>query len=421
MKRNMSMKTSPYFRAAIAFALLLSFITRASSAGKSAKAGADFLEGVVTGPNGPEAGVWVIAETTDLPTRFVKIVVTDERGRYAMPELPDASYDVWVRGYGLVDSPRKKSTPGKTVNLTAVVAPDPKAAAHYYPSGHWFSLLRIPARNEFPGTGPAGNGLSPAIKNQAQYLRLIKSGACLSCHQLGNQATRELPDALRHFDTAEQAWERRLQSGQAGGNMISNLTQLGRERTLKMFADWTNRIAAGEVPPAPRRPRGLERNVVITQWDWADPKAYLHDLVSTDRRNPTLNANGLIYGSLELSADYLPVLDPVRHVASKVPLTVRDAATPAPSPLMPAPSPYWGDEAIWNSQANVHNAMFDHKGRVWITAAVRPFNNPDVFKKDSSHPSAKLFPLNSSSRHLGMYDPKTGKYTHISTGFSTHH
>src|SRR5207247_10471086 len=102
---------------------------------------------------------------------------------------------------------------------------------------------------------------------------------------------------------------------------------LGQQRTLKLFADWTDRIAAGELPPAPRRPQGIERNVVITQWDWADPKAYLHDLVSTDRRNPTVNANGLIYGALELSADYLPVLDPMRHVSSKLPLTVRDPDT----------------------------------------------------------------------------------------------
>ena len=108
------------------------------------------------------------------------------------------------------------------------------------------------------------------------------------------------------------AWERRLQSGQAGQQMIQGLGTLGRERGLQMFADWTDRIAAGEVPPAPPRPQGLERNVVITIWDWADPKAYLHDEVSTDRRNPRVNANGPIYGALELSADYIPVLDPVQ-------------------------------------------------------------------------------------------------------------
>ena len=97
------------------------------------------------------------------------------------------------------------------------------------------------------------------------------------------------------------------------------------------------------MPPTPPRPQGLERNVVITEWDWADPKVYLHDEVSTDRRNPTLNANGLIYGSLELSADYLPVLDPVKHTVSQVKLTVRDPKTPvAPAPTMPQPSPYYG-------------------------------------------------------------------------------
>ena len=57
----------------------------------------DDIGGVVTGANGPEAGVWVIAETFDLPTRYAKIVVTDDRGRYLIPDLPDANYSVWVR------------------------------------------------------------------------------------------------------------------------------------------------------------------------------------------------------------------------------------------------------------------------------------------------------------------------------------
>ena len=340
----------------------------------------DYLSGTVTGPKGPEAGVWVIAETSDLPTRYVKIVVTDDQGRYLMPELPAANYNVWVRGYGLVDSPKSKAKPGDKLDLKAVPAPDAKAAAQYYPAGHWFSLLEPPAKSEFPGTGPVGNGIAPGISNQAQYLRMIKSGGCTACHQLGTKATRELPELFSHFESTEKGWERRLQSGQAGPNMISTLVQMGGPRTLKMFADWTNRIKAGEVPAAPARPQGLERNVVITQWDWADPKAYMHDLVTTDRRNPTLNANGLIYGATELSTDYLPVLDPVRHTVSRVPLTVRDPATPPTSPAMPAPSANWGDEAIWTSRTNVHNPMIDGQGRVWITAAVRPPENPAVFK-----------------------------------------
>ena len=80
----------------------------------------DDMAGIVTGPRGPEAGVWVIAETTDLPTKFVRIVVTDDQGRYLVPDLPKAAYRVWTRGYGLVDSPKVDAAPGRLVNLTAV-------------------------------------------------------------------------------------------------------------------------------------------------------------------------------------------------------------------------------------------------------------------------------------------------------------
>jgi hypothetical protein len=381
----------------------------------------DDLGGVVTGPKGPEGGVWVIAETTDLPTKFAKIVVTDDQGRYLMPDLPKATYNVWVRGYGLVDSRKQRTTPGRALNLTATIAPNPRAAAEYYPAGYWFSLLRVPDKKEFPGTGPSGNGIAPTMRSQAEWLRSLKSGGCWACHQLGNKATREIPAALGAFPSSVHAWDRRIQSGQAGGNMVSGLNALGREGTLKIFADWTDRIAAGEIPPAPSRPRGIERNVVITMWDWADPIAYLHDVASTDRRNPTVNANGPVYGALELSADYLPVIDPVKHAKTQVALTVRDPNTPPTSPKMPAPSPYWGSEVIWTSKNNVHNPMFDEKGRMWITSAVRPPDNPDWCKAGSSHPSAKLFPIERAARHLAMWDPKTEKLTHISTCFGTHH
>ena len=382
----------------------------------------DDIGGVVTGPSGPEAGVWVIAETHDLPTRFAKIVVTDNRGRYLLPDLPSASYDVWVRGYGLIDSPKAQANPGARLDLTAVIAPDEQAAAQYYPAGYWLSLLKVPEQSEFPGTGPDGNGLSPSLQNQAQLLRLLKSGSCTACHQLGTKGTREIPAALGHIENSVAAWERRLQSGQAGRSMIGLVNFLGTEPILAMFADWTDRIAAGEVPPAPPRPEGIERNVVITQWDWADPKAYLHDVASTDRRDPAVNANGPVYGALELSADYVPVLDPVSHTASRIPLTVRDPATqPAAGSAMPAPSMYWDDEIIWTSKNNVHNPMLDERGRVWLTSTVRPPDNPAFCKEGSSHPSAQLFPLERARRHLAMYDPETQELTHISTCFSTHH
>jgi hypothetical protein len=385
-------------------------------------AGSADIGGTVTGPNGPEAGVWVIAETSDLPTKYAKIVVTDDRGRYLVPDLPKATYHIWVRGYGLIDSPKQQASPGTTVNLTAVAAPNLRAAAEYYPAGYWFSLIRVPDKSEFPGTGDAGNGINPGVKSQADWIRLMKSGGCTACHQLGTKGTREIPAALGHFDSPVDAWNRRIHSGQAGGDMAGIFAQLGARRAAEMFADWTTRIANGEVPPTPPRPQGIERNVVITEWDWADPKAYLHDEVSTDRRNPTVNANGDIYGSTELSRDYLPVLDPAKNTATTVKLTVRDSSTPpAAVQVVSQPSAYWGSEAIWTGRTNVHNAMMDAKGRVWITSTVRPRANPAVCEKGSSLPSAELFPLENSGRQLAMYDPATGKLTHISTCYSTHH
>jgi hypothetical protein len=84
--------------------------------------------------------------------RFIEIVVTDDQGRYVLPDLPRATYNVWVRGYGLVDSPTVQGTPGKTLNLTAVPAPDARAAAGYYPASYWLLRASSPAPDR-RGTG----------------------------------------------------------------------------------------------------------------------------------------------------------------------------------------------------------------------------------------------------------------------------
>ena len=113
----------------------------------------DDIAGTVTSAKGPEAGVWVIAETSDLPTKFVKIVVTDDQGNYVVPELPKAKYKVWVRGYGLVDSQPVEALPGARQDLKAVIAPDAKAAAEVYPANYWYALIHPPAASEFPERG----------------------------------------------------------------------------------------------------------------------------------------------------------------------------------------------------------------------------------------------------------------------------
>jgi len=385
----------------------------------------DDIGGVVTGANGPEAGVWVIAETRGLPTRLIKTVVTDDRGRYLVPDLPAAEYDVWVRGYGLVDSPKVKSNPGKVVNLKAVAAPDRKAAAQYYPAQYWFSLLQLPPKSDFPGTGDSGNGIATNIRTQGEWVRqIVNTDGCTGCHQMGGKATREIPASiLGQFEDTKMAWDRRIQSGQAGGGMNARFTQVGRQRALGMYADWTDRIAKGELPSAtPARPQGRERNVVITTWDWADPKVYLHDALSSDKRNPTVNANGPIYGALEDSGDYFPVVDPKTNTASQVKLAPRDPNTPSSADNPPAaPSPYWGDEAIWNSKTTVHSFAMDKQGRVWAAGRIRAPQTPAWCQAGSDHPSAKLFPINQGQRGLIMYDPKTKQVTTIDTCFTWGH
>jgi hypothetical protein len=384
--------------------------------------GRNDLGGVVTGAGGPEAGVWVIAETTDLPTKLAKIVVTDDRGRYLIPDLPQAGYVVWVRGYGLVDSPRAEARPGARLDLRAAAAPSAAAAAEYYPAIYWYSMLRIPDRSLFPGTGAKGNGMAEHMKTQAEWLAGVKSLGCMSCHALGTKGTRTIPKALGSFASSYEAWGRRVASGQAMRQMTAALARLDAQRALELFADWTDRIAAGELPASrPERPRGVERNVVLTLWDWSSPTAYLHDLIGTDKRKPTVNAWGKLYGTTEDSSDWFPVLDPRTNSATLLRHPVRDARTPSSKSAPMAPSPYWGSQPIWDSQTSMHNPMMDERGRVWFTARIRPSANPGFCRKGSSHPSARAFPLESASRHLSRYDPASGKFTLIGTCFPTHH
>src|SRR5260370_28927235 len=145
--------------AVAAFAIAAPTQVRAQAQAAGITIDGDDIGGVVTGPRGAEAGVWVIAETNDLATKFAKIVVTDDQGRYVIPDLPKANYTIWVRGYGLVDSPKVQSAPGKLVNLTATPAPTEPPAPEHYPGMYWYSLLEIPARDQFPRTGANGNGI----------------------------------------------------------------------------------------------------------------------------------------------------------------------------------------------------------------------------------------------------------------------
>jgi hypothetical protein len=374
---------------------------------------ADDVGGTVRGPGGPEAGVWVIAETDAFDTRYAKIVVTDERGEYVVPDLPEAIYQVWVRGYGLLDSQKVSTKPGTARDIEVLPASDAASAARVYPAAYWYAMLRLPAEHDVAFLGGGRN----------EYLMWIKNMSCVGCHQLGNLATRTLPPSLGKFADSQAAWVQRIQSGQAGGSMTSLAMGHLRGVPIRYFADWTDRIAAGATPQArPARPQGVERNIVATVRDWSNERAYLHDLTGTDRRKPTVNGYGPLYGAPELSTDLLPILDPRTNSASVFATPVRDADTPTTrtDPVV-GRSPYWGEEAIWDSRANIHNPMLDGRGRVWLTARVRAPANPAFCRAGSTHPSAQRFPLDQSGRQLAVLDPASGKYTFVDTCFGTHH
>jgi len=391
-------------------------------------AAVDYIGGVVQGAQGPEAGVWVIAETKDLATNFIKIVVTDDRGRFMLPGLPAANYRVWVRGYGLVDSTPIESKPTvNAVTLRATAAKTPQEAARIYPGNYWLSLLEPPAKAEFPGTGAQGNGLGPNMQSQNVWINSLKSD-CNFCHQLGNQLTRSVDHVLKakpELKSHIEAWEWRLGTGVRGTSMYSVLTNQGKDRSLKTYADWTERIAKGEVPPAPARPKGVERNLVLTLWDVGDDHSFMHDEISTSRSNPSVNAGGPIY-AVSAGHGQLVVLNPKENSTFALDIPTREPKEKVPSrfPAPNRPSLHWGNEHLWGNPpydpADPHNPMIDSKGRVWMTSKIR--SNPDpAWCSDPSNKYADWFPLRASGRQASYYDPRTQKFTLVDTCYATHH
>ena len=247
-------------------------MTRATAQGGDApRIDNDDIGGVVTSTKGPEAGVWVIAETTDLPTKMARIVVTDDRGRYVIPDLPKGNYSVWVRGYGLVDSAKSDECAWPDGEPDGTLSAQPARRGRVLP-GELLVRAGAAARQE---------RVPRHRRKRERHFRSDAqpggSGSTTSRHPRARRATRwatrrraRCRQNLGKFGTSVEAWNHRLQAGIDGGaGMYANTNRFGRDRVLKMFADWTDRIAGGEIPQAPPRPQGVERNFVVTVWDWA--------------------------------------------------------------------------------------------------------------------------------------------------------
>src|SRR5437773_181794 len=274
-----------------------------------------------------------------------------------------------------------------------------RAAAQVYPANYWLSLLKI----------PKGDLSDKDV--------VIETKRCFSCHQVGDVATREISKNLGSYKSGLEKWDHHVTMGPSGPGMASNFKAMGAQR--KAYADWTDRIAEGAYPKQiPPRPTGVERNLVISMWDWAMPTSRRSDVAATHERNPTLNANGLIYGAIQ-GSDILAGLDPRKNETSmiKIPSNapLLDSDTPA--------SPYWGTEKIWQRQADPRSPAMDSHGRVWLTARIRAPQQQPAFCKDGSiNKFAKYFPLSGpSARQIEMYDPKTKQFTMIDSCFAADH
>ncbi len=411
-------------------ALLTSAVGMAQVPGPAERAYAEgFITGTVTSANGPEAGVWVIAETHETNTPLIKIVVTDDDGKYTLPQMPNATYDVWVRGYGLVDSAKVEGRPGDTaLDLTAVIAPTPLEAAQVYPGDYWMSLLEIPAADQFPGTGTfaeGGNGyLANNMQVQADWIHSFKKD-CNFCHQLGNHLTRSLDhmDALG-FDTHEEAWIYRTSLGVRGGSMQGVFLAFGMDGMAKTMSDWTRAIEDGAYPEAPPRPSGVERNVVVTLWDIGGPQDFMHDIISTDRNNPTVNGYGPLY-AVSAGHGTLEVIDPITNDNYKFEIPTREDPREVNSRFPPPgnPSNFWGMEHLWGLEnpSDPHNPMIGPDGRVWSTSKIRNDQPSWCSDPNSTNKFVQYSPIGRSNRQASVFDPKTQQFELIDTCFATHH
>jgi hypothetical protein len=360
----------------------------------------DDIGGVVTSSRGPEAGVWVIAETSELPTKFARIVVTDDQGRYLLPDLPAATYQVFVRGYGLVDSPRQAAKRGQQLNLAAQVAPDARAAAQVYPAAWWFSMLHAP----------------DGVKPQEAFQKTMKE--CYDCHQLGSKASREFLPYVQGA-TGLDKWDSRTKYGPSGPSMGAFFQRFGDAR--KAFADWTDAVAKGEAPKnAPPRPAGVERNLVVSLWDWGSPIDGRADNAAADLRNPRLTANGKIYGVSEMN-DTLTELDPVTN-STRIIKTLTNAPPMASGfNASPSPSPNFGAD-MWKRSGDPRSVGIDAKGRVWFTLRTRDgAAQPAWCSGAGANAFGKNVPMGRGGKQVAVYDPKTQKFENVDTCFTVDH
>jgi hypothetical protein len=305
------------------------------------------INGVVTGANGPEAGVWVIAETRDLPTLH-----QDRRHRRSGALSHPRSAQSELRHLGArlrsVDSPKTKSRPARP-QPEAVRGAQRDRRGAILSAIYWYSMLKIPTPN-LSRARPAATA-SRHLARPGLWLRYLKTDGCNSCHQLGDKSTRELEPQARPFRQLGASWERRIQSGQAGVLMVQEHRRFRSGPALANFGDWTDRIAKGELPFAkPSRPPGIEAQRRADVWDWSTPTLHARSRLRPTAQSDLNRAAHLTVARAELG---LSSRGSIRRQQGRLIKTEwRDPKTPTTktAPIY-APSPYWGNEPCGTATA----------------------------------------------------------------------
>ena len=328
--------------------------------------------------DGPEAGVWVIAETDELEDG----VPQDRRHRRrtgstccrscrTRPSRSGSAATGWSTPEPVA------ARPDQELDLTAVVAASPQEAAQVYPL-HLLAVAHQPARRaRVPGHRSRGQRHQPA---DGQPGRVDQQPEGLQrCHQVGNKRTREIPD-LDDFDSARSAWADRVQRGQRGSLMNSFVTRFGPDAGLDMLVDWTDRIAAGEAPPRPAPAAGHRAQRRADDVELGRHVAFVHDEIATDKRNPRVNRPTARSTASDIGNDFLLVTDTLAHSSKMIKIPLRENDPPVPSMFQTEGFKPWRDfgaEAVWNDPANPHNPMIDAgRGAVWLTTRVRHPEQP---------------------------------------------
>ena len=271
-----------------------------------------------------------------------------------MPDLPRAGYELFVRGYGLIDSARVPARPGNRIDLKVTRTSSEREAALVYPASYWLTVMRVPP------TGPI---------HPADLTRTLKG--CMECHQVGSKATRELRAAAATPASHLDAWDERMKGVPAHAAALDRFTRLRGQRT--MFSEWTERVGKGIYPLAePPRPAGVERNVVVTLWDWDGASS----AAASNPLDARIQTGGRVYGPAQ-NRDALVWVDPGSHTAGETRL-----------PVVPS------------------SAIVDRLGRIWLTTGGRPIDRQPAFCSDPANPFAKYFPLEAGGSQLTHFDSK---------------